>query len=172
MAEIKSTLDLVLEKTKSLTLSEDEKLSLKREELDKKIQGLVARYLDNFLSVTRLKEEMEKIEGDDQGSAYTALKKHLLFRFDLDNDNGLTLSGLSEVGNFNIAQLTDLQQEYQAEKEEAKRTFIDKALAALKERGISGSAVVPNLNKLPEWYQFVETLRKRYREKVDSMDGG
>ena len=82
------------------------------------------------------------------------------------------MSALSEVSNFNIAQLTDLQQEYQAEKEEAKRTFSDKALAALEGRGISGSAVVPNLNKIPEWYQFVETLRKRCREKVDSMDGG
>jgi len=61
VAEIKSTLDLVLEKTRDLTLTEEEKRNLEREELDKKIQRIVNRYLDNSLPVTRLRREVECI---------------------------------------------------------------------------------------------------------------
>ena len=37
LGEIKSTIDLVLEKTRNLTLRKEEKLDLAREELEKKI---------------------------------------------------------------------------------------------------------------------------------------
>ncbi len=60
MGEIKSTIDLVLEKTRNLTLSKEEKLGLAREELEKKIGGLLNRYLDNLLPISRLKEELKK----------------------------------------------------------------------------------------------------------------
>jgi hypothetical protein len=170
MGEIKSTLDLVLEKTRNLTLSRDERLDLARQELDKKVNSLLTRYLDNFLPLSTLREEMEKIDTQQHGLADQLLKRHLLARFDLDGDNSLILPALSEIVNFNIDPLTVLQREYETEREESRKIFSEKALSALEERGVSGSALIPNLNQTPEWNQFLEDLRKRYQERIRTIE--
>lgn len=170
MGEIKSTLDLVFEKTRNLTLSDEEKRSLAREKLDKKVQGLCNRYLDNFFPVSRLKDEMEKIASNDRELAYSFLKKYLFTRFDLDGDNSLIVSALTELANYNITSLKNLQKEYNSEKEGTKKAFTEKSLLALKESGVSGSAVVPNLDDIPEWNEFLKTLRKRYHERLQTIE--
>ena len=43
MGEIKSTLDLVLEKTKNLTLSSEEKEEQKQKEIEKRIKGMMQK---------------------------------------------------------------------------------------------------------------------------------
>ncbi len=143
MGEVRSTLDLVLEKTRHLTLSKEEKLDLATEELDKKIQGLVNRYLDNIFPLSQLKEEVEGIDSKEHNLAFRLLKKHLLAHFDLDSDNSSIFSALSEVAGFDISPLAILLKEYMSEKEETERAFKERVLKALKGRGVSGSAVVP-----------------------------
>ena len=170
MGEIKSTIDLVLEKTRNLTLGKEEKLSLAREELEKKIGGLLNRYLDNFLPLKRLKQEVENIASNECDLAYKFLKKHLLAHFDLDSDNSSILSALSEVAGFDITPLTILHKEYQSEKEETERAFKERILKALKGRGVSGSAVVPNLDQIPDWDLFLKGLHKRHQERLKSIE--
>jgi hypothetical protein len=172
LAEIKSTLDLVLEKTRDLTLSKEEKLSLAREEQDRKIQGMVNRYLDYILPLSRLKEEMESVDSKEHSIAGRLLKKHLLARFDLDGDNRSILSALGEIAGFDVAPLAIVQKEYQAEREETRRAFDEKILLALEKRGVSGSAVVPNLDQIPDWDQFLKTLRQRYQERLKIIEDG
>ncbi len=172
MGEVKSTLDLVLEKTRNLTLSREEKLDLARQELDKRVNSLLTRYLDNFLPLSTLREEVEKINTQEHGLACQLLKKHLLARLDLEGDNTLILSALREIVGLDIDPLTLLQREYEWEKEESRKSFSEKALSALEERGVSGSAVVPNLNQDPEWNQFLEGLRKRYQERTRTIENG
>ena len=170
MGEIKSTLDLVFEKTRNLTLSDEEKLSLAREKLDKKVQGLCNRYLDNFFPLNRLKDEMEKIASNDRELAYNFLKKYLLSRFDLDGDNSLIVSALSEIAKWDITSLKNLKKEYNSEKEGTKKAVTEKSLLGLKESGVSGSAIVVNLDNIPEWNEFLKTLRKRYQEQLQTIE--
>jgi len=171
VAEIKSTLDLVLEKTRHLTLSEEEKLSLERKELERKLQAVVNRYLDEKLSLGELKEEMEKIGKDQRGLARELLKRHLLAQFNVDADNSMVLNALREVNSFDTGQLTTLQREYEAEKEKRRNFLVQENLSALKQRGISGSAVVPNMSRVPEWDQFLKSLSKRYQERLKGIMG-
>ena len=170
MGEIKSTLDLVFEKTRNLTLSDEEKLSLAQETLDKKVQGLCNRYLDNFFPLTRLKDEMKKISSDDRKRAYNFFKEYLLSRFDLDSENSLIVSALSEIARFDITSLKNLQEKYNSEKERTKKAFAEKSLLDLKERGVSGSAVGVNLDTIPEWNEFLKTLRKRYQDRLHAIE--
>jgi len=37
----------------------------------------------------------------------------------------------------------------------------------LKEKGISGSAVLPNIKADPEWNDFVSNLKQEFREKIE-----
>ena len=59
MGEIKSTLDLVMEKTRHLTLSQEEKDSQKKVEVHKRLKGLVQKYRDNLLKKDGLGKELE-----------------------------------------------------------------------------------------------------------------
>ena len=170
MGEIKSTLDLVFEKTRDLTLSDEEKLSLAREKLEKNVQGLCNRYLDKFFPLSRLKDEMKKISSNDRDQAYSFLKKHLLSLFDLDSDNSLIVSALSEITNYDMTSLNNLQKEYTSEKEDTKKAVTEKSLLTFKEKGISGSAVVVNLDNISEWNKFHKTLRKRYQERLQTIE--
>jgi len=172
LGEIKSTLDLVLEKTRDLTLSKEEKLDLVREDMDRKTQGLVNRYLDNILPLSRLKEEIQGIDSKENGLVFELLKKHLLAHFDPDSDNSLLVSALSEIAGFDVSLLAVLQKEYRAEREETERAFNERALSALEERGVSGSAVVPNLSQDPDWDQSLRSLRKRYQERLTIIKDG
>jgi len=169
VAEIKSTLDLVLEKTRDLTLTEEERRNLEREELDKKVQGIVNRYLNNSFPASRLREEVEGILSKEADLPYELLAKHLMAYFNLDTDNSAIVSALSEVVGLDTTPLTILQREYQAEKEEAERSFAEEGFLSLKTRGVSGSAVKPNMNRIPEWDQFLKSLSRRYQERLEKI---
>ena len=54
MGEIKSTLDLVMEKTRHLTLSQKEKDGQKQIEVNKRLKGLLQKYRDNLLREEQL----------------------------------------------------------------------------------------------------------------------
>jgi hypothetical protein len=172
VGEIKSTLDLVLEKTRNLTLSEEEKSNLARDEMDKKIRGIVGKCLDNLLPSERIREELDSIDSNDPDLPYKLFAKHLLAHVDLDLDISAILSALKEVIGFDPAPLEVLQQEYRAEKETARRSFAEDTLSALKEKSVSGSAVVPNLDGIPEWVQFQRELSERYRGKIGDLGEG
>lgn len=54
MTEIKSTLDLVMEKTRHLSFSEQEKKDQHSEEFAKRIKGLIQQYQDQKLKAENL----------------------------------------------------------------------------------------------------------------------
>jgi hypothetical protein len=172
VGEIRSTLDLVLEKTRNLTLSEEEKRNLAREELDKKIRGIVGKCLDDLLPSDRIREELESIESNEPDLPYKLFTVHLLAHVDLDVDISQILSALKEVVGSDPASLEVLQQKYKTEKEVTRSSFAEETLSGLNKRGVSGSAVVPNLDGIPEWVQFQRELSKRYREKIGGLGAG
>ena len=62
MGEIKSTLDLVLEKTKHLSQSSDEKQAQIRKDVEIRIKGILQK----------LNQEKDRLVGSKKGSRHTA----------------------------------------------------------------------------------------------------
>jgi hypothetical protein len=60
MAEIKSTIDLIMERTKSLAASPEERESYQRQEREKRLRGLVQRLLDDNLTLDGVKDKLAK----------------------------------------------------------------------------------------------------------------
>ena len=58
MAEIKSTMDLIMERTKGLTLSPKEKEEIHREEWLKKAKGWIQKFLDGWVEMDKVKTEL------------------------------------------------------------------------------------------------------------------
>ena len=62
MGEIKSTLDLVLEKTRHLSQTDEEKQVQKQKDIANRLNGLLQQYQDRMLSLTQLQRAYEKLK--------------------------------------------------------------------------------------------------------------
>ena len=60
MAEIKSTIDLIMERTKSLSASPEERESYQRQEREKRLRGLVQRLLDDNITLDGVRTSWPK----------------------------------------------------------------------------------------------------------------
>ena len=59
MAKIKSTLDLIMEKTKHLSLNTEEKDALEKQQLNQRVQAPLARYLNGERDANHLAHELD-----------------------------------------------------------------------------------------------------------------
>jgi flagellar biosynthesis component FlhA len=172
MSEIKSTLDLVMEKTRHLTLSQTEREEQKRIEVNKRLQGLLQKYQDDFLKKDNLKKELDNLKIAYDLNVDEMLADLLLSSLKMGQDNTVFLELLNEIFGLNISGLETIFQNFKAAVKSATKKRIDQIKTDLSEkRFISGSAVVPNLESDREWLsmlghimdEFDQTLNK---EKV------
>jgi len=62
MAEIKSTLELAMERTKKIAISKEERKEIKQKEILHKINGLFRRYMEGHLSLNEILKEIERMD--------------------------------------------------------------------------------------------------------------
>ena len=87
MGEIKSTLDLVMEKTRHLTLSNEEKQQQKFEEARKRINGLLQKYQEHILDIDQIKQELNALQKTCESSVSNIFLHEALAGLKLDEDN-------------------------------------------------------------------------------------
>lgn len=152
MGEIKSTLDLVMEKTKHLTLSSAEKEAQKHDSLQKKIKGLLQKFMDGIINKEELSMEVETIRETDGSVINDILQKEIFDRLDLDKDNEPLLVLMDEFHDIDVQPFLSLFKNYEVTIQTAsqqRKKEIKESLAL--DRFISGSAVVPNLESDSRW---------------------
>jgi hypothetical protein len=169
MGEIKSTLDLVMEKTRHLTLSQEEKEAQNRIEVNKRLQGLIQKYQDDFLKKDNLKKELDNLKIAYGLNVDEMLADLLLNSLKIGRDNAVFLELLSEIFGLNLSGLETIFQNFKASVKSATKKRVDQIKTDLSQkRFISGSAVVPNLESDREWLStlghimdgFDQTLNK------------
>lgn len=62
MGELKSTMDIIMEKSSHLTLSEEEKREQVSAEMQQRLKGLIQKSLDRALKMEQLKQELNALE--------------------------------------------------------------------------------------------------------------
>jgi len=177
MGEIKSTLDLVMEKTKNLSLSDEEKQAQKQKEVESRVRGLLQKYLDGWLDNNQLKIEYESLKKDSGLSDDAVMINEIFGRLDPNVDNRNLLEVIAKCCRLDTAALETLLDGCRREHGEA----ADARMAQLKEdlartHAISGSAVVPNLETDAKWQREETALRRRFegllnKEKEKALQG-
>ena len=156
MVEIKSTLDLVMEKTRHLTLSQEEKKAQERTEVSRRLQGLVQKYQDNLLKKENLKKELDNLKMAYDLNVDEILADSLLNSLKLGRDNTVFLELLSDIFELNFSGLETIFQNFKAAVKSATKESVERVKTDLsKKRFISGSAVVPNLESDREWLSML-----------------
>jgi hypothetical protein len=169
MAEVKSTLDIIMEKAKKLTVTEEEKRDFKRQELEGKIRGFVQKYLDSLIDLDRLKAELAVFQREGEEMVRELIKDDVLGRIQLGRNNGPLLEVLSQSIGMNAGPIKEVLNQLEGRMDREKESR-EKILAEeLRRRGISGSAVIPNLNGDENWLRTVSELNQLSREKMKKL---
>ena len=178
MSEIKSTLDLVLEKTRHLTLSEDEKQAQKKKEVAQNLAGLLQKYEDEVLDIDRLKDHLNKLKKTYDSIDTHTLVAEILRRIQLDKDTTLLLALLDDVCQVDSDGLKSVLAEYQKTVSKRRDHRSDQILEKLsRDHLISGSAVLPYPVSDEEWAADLQTITAEYnrllsREKTNLLNIG
>jgi hypothetical protein len=171
MAEIKSTLDLVMERTRNLKITEEDKKKLKQEELKGKIKGLIRRCLDGY---ARFEDEYRALLADfDRDATRKALADELIGQFDPlhgRSDENERLFAMMEA--IFPSEASSMQKKIEAWKASL-RPVREKRAAEIRENWkkarLSGSALIPNLEKDPEWRDYAAGKQEEFRNELKTL---
>ncbi|MCX7982708.1 MAG: hypothetical protein N2572_07355 [Syntrophales bacterium] len=166
MAEIKSTLDLIMERTKHLTLSPEEKELLRRKELKTSIGVLVQKYLDGAESLPQVVERLKNISKEE---STPLIWEEIVSRLDFRESNDALFELIKEMWPQHLAFLFNQSQSFKEKLSQLRSKRRAEALAELARSGISGSALEPNLEREEEWKRDTEKLLNLFREELKAF---
>lgn len=171
MAEIKSAIELAMERTKSLVMDDGEKRALVRKEKEGKIRGLIRRYKDGYIEGGDLEKELDAIPGSEKGKK-SILIDLIVEELDFRGNDERILSLLQIAGSYLPdtlrEELNSLKLRYAEELERKELVIRERIRSKLKDKQISGDSLEINLEAWDEWKEGLEetqaVFQKRLRE--------
>ena len=169
MGEIKSTLDIIMEKTRGMTMSDEEKREMKQKEVSDRIRGLTQKFLDGIITYENLKKEISPENGDEKEMTLKAVTGILFPKLIPAEDNYPIIQILGIFNEIDIKTIEKIITESERKIENEKSIYNSKLKKKIEEKGISGTAVIPNLNADREWIQKVENIKKGFSKKLTAV---
>ena len=173
MGEIKSTLELVMEKTKGIAISEDEKREMKKKEILQKATALSNRYREGQIPLGHVLKEIEKMEEKTATEVRELLLSQWIDGLSLSGGNERLLEGIEVLGH---REIEDVRQEFrrllsecEREREEGKMQAQSRIAEILRQEGIEGSAVEPNPERSDLWQEGRRRLDLIYGKKLQKI---
>ncbi|WP_319522921.1 hypothetical protein [uncultured Desulfosarcina sp.] len=175
MGEIKSTLDLVMERTRHLSLSDEEKTRQRKEDFQKRLQGLLQRYADGALTEEDLREKIEALQAELKIEDTTLAVTAVAGRMDPDRDNRTWLDLLAVFAPAVCGALEAALKVYRRQRDDSLREGAERLRSRLaQDHGISGTAVAPNPYKDPDCQAQLARLRQQAKNRLAALvdEGG
>ena len=179
VAEIKSAIELAMERTKNLVMDDEEKRAFAQKDLEEKLRAVMRRFLEGMIDREQFLEDYGSIKAD-------RAQKRMLFadliiqEFEASSQNErvfalMELLGADAGGSFE-EEAKSLKTRFLKELE-TREAGIRKSIAGrLRDLGISGSAVEPNVADWDEWKagarEAASLFRRQLSEWKDRMSAG
>ncbi len=170
MGEIKSTLDLVMERTRHLSMSDEEKADQRRADFEKRLQGLLQQYADGALSVDALRDRIASLQAELAVTDRHGLAAAVVRRIDPDADPRRWLDLLDALEPAVHGPLADALSDYAHRRAERRQAAVARRREQLAVAyGIRGEAVVPNPQKDRACRSDLAALRSRMVERLEAI---
>lgn len=173
MAEIKSTLELALERTRKLAMTQEEKEEIKRQELLKKATGLSRRYVEGHAPLHEILREIERMTDQEKSKVKQLLLSQWMEALSLEYDYGRLFDGIESLGGMKVSDLREkfqlLVSEYEAERKKTEQDVEREVIEELKAEGISGTAVVPRFEDHPKWRERTQAMNALFCKRVEDI---
>lgn len=169
MPEIKSTLELIMEKTRGMTITPEERVSMRRKELEGKGRGILRGYIDGRLTSREVSMEITGWEKDILdprifliGEAVDQIKPQ-------GEDNVRIMEFLREVLGVDVAPLEEVLEEYDLTREIEMTKWAQSYMQNLALKGVAGTAVVPNPDGDPLWKEREKLLDENFSHRLQEI---
>jgi len=173
VGEIKSTLELALERTKKISISEEEREKIKQKETLRKVNGFFHRYREGRLPLNEILREIERMDEKTGALSKEILLSQWIDALSLNEEDERFLRGIEALKGREMsevrAELHHLLSQYQREKDRVEEEVMVRSTEALRREGISGSAVEPKLEGDEFWKEENEKLEHSYRMKLENI---
>jgi len=166
MAEIRSTLDIIMERTKNMTMSDEEKAEFKKQALSGKIRGLAQKYLDGIINLKEITSEIASEKSKSPSEVVELLKKELMDRIDPDDDNEKIFHLLNDLLDMDTEPLEQVIGKFHEDVIKAKAEKIEALRRILREKQITGSAVIPGVDNDASWKAFYESSKADCKKQL------
>jgi hypothetical protein len=168
MAEIKSAIELAMERTKGLVMDEKEKEASLVQEAENRLRGMVRRFLDGSMDVEAFRKQYEKLELAKRAKR-DLLVDLIVTEFDA-GDSG-KLFDLLHVADGGLdksltKELDSLHRQFSQEVEKRSGDVKKRVLDRLKKMGIVGSALEPNVAAWDEWAEAVSETKHAFKGRL------
>ena len=172
MAKIKSTLDLIMEKTKHLSLSEEERQALEEQELNKRVQALLVRYLNEERGADFLAHELDRLPPGKGEEGRRLCRELLAATLSLFGDDERVfgavgrLFGLEERERWEKA-VAPLKRRFREALAGARQEAGTRCLQDLATLGLKGPALLPCVNdESPFWREEEDKQAGTFQQAV------
>jgi hypothetical protein len=167
MAEIKSTLDLVMERTRNMVQSDEDRARERAREVENQARGMLLALTEGRMFVDELPEVLTEDE------VRRALMRVMVQDIDPGKDNETLLDALGKVipaeRQEDFERMAASLSEYDEKRKEIAREALDRAGRALEKSGIRGSAVHPNLTVDPSYADALDKLKTSSRARLSRL---
>lgn len=173
MGEIKSSLELALERTKGLKITEKEREEIKRKEILQKAEAFAHRYQEGSMSIKEIQKEMERMEKKRATELEEYLVNLWMKNLSLNFEDEKLIDGIEELKNRSMDEIRkefrNLLTSYQEEKEKARQKIRTIILEGLKEEGFDGSAIEPRIEISAHWQEENFKIDQFYQERLEKL---
>ena len=171
MSEIKSTLDLIMERTKDLTLSDDEKREIEQKEERERLRGLIQRSMDGTLAPAEFDRELTAAIEKDPDFTKDALRTETIERLDPDQDNDRLLDILDQYVGVRKDVCTEKLDRFRSRAAAERKRREEPLRDGLAAAGIRGNAVIPNIGKDPQWQSWYAEADDQLKRELRLIRG-
>jgi len=169
MAEIKSAIELAMERTKNLVMDDEEKRESQKREVENRVRAILRRYLEGMTEADRALAELDEIKAD------YGLKKKLLIGllfedFDITKENSRMLDLFHQVGGGAagpfVAELDEIRNEFSFETAKREGVVRRRIESRLEEMGITGDGLDPNVEAWEEWRDALAETGANFGKRI------
>ena len=170
MGEIKSTLDLVMERTRHLSFSDEERKRQRTSEFEKRLQGLLQQYADGVLNLEAFEERTAALQTEMNIEDRQAMIAGVVQRIDPDDDNAPWLALLGRESSVLSEWVQGILDDHRLQQADMLAVETQGQLARLhREHDISGTAVVSNPGADPACRQRLAALKDEARAQLEML---
>ncbi len=170
MAEIKSTLELVMERTKDLVQSEDEQRELQENDREKKARSLLLKIDNGRVKLENLPQTLEDFGNDEGPFIRNKLLKIVIDSLTIGSGNIKEMAVIENlmgvVGREEVDKFKDIFLEYERSVKELAGVHEKKVIEVLKKSGISGSALKPKVGHDPDWIVALAGMKNQFEARL------
>ena len=166
MAEIRSTLDIIMEKAKEVDVTDEDRIAFKRQELEGQIRGFLQKFQDRIMTEDRLVEGLKEIGIQEEKMVQEIFMEDCLSRVELEEDNTRLFGLLEKATGTDAAPFLEALKSFRDQMNRERERCLAILIERLREKEISGTAVLPNLEADPVWAGEKEKMKQDFMRSL------